>query len=109
MTEKIDHLMADCKKSAMLIPFGYYKNVYLLDMKAGDELITEDDPPAHIKILNMHVIPSNSPLTDAISNLIYGYPIEVILKAMEGNHGASIHRDKIILIIYEHIYTESFS
>jgi hypothetical protein len=101
--------MVDCKMSAMLIPFGHYRNAHLLDLKAGDELITIDEPACHLRIVSMNVIPVNSPITNALSMLIYGYPIERVYDAMVGNHGPFIHRNKLILIIYEHLYTESYA
>lgn len=105
----IEHMVSDCKMQAMLIPFGYYKNCYISEMKVGDELITIDDPPCHLKVLSINIIPVNSSVTNAISMLIYGYPIESVFDAMLGNCEHAIHKNKLIFIVYEHIYTESFA
>ena len=105
----IEHLISDCKMQAMLIPFGYYRNCYIAEMKIGDELITIDDPPCHLKVSSINIIPVNSPITNAISMLIYGYPIEVVFDAMLGNNEHAIHKNKLIFIVYEHMYTEPFA
>lgn len=106
MTLNVEHQVADCRMQAMLLPFGLYRNAYVAELKRGDEIITNDEPKCHLQVVAISVIPVRSPITDAISMLIYGAPIETLFGEMEKRHGSSIFSNKLIFIVYEHIYTE---
>jgi hypothetical protein len=106
---RIEHLYSECQKCAMLVPFGLFKNAFLKEIGPGDELVTIDDPPAHLKIKHISVIPTRSTVTDSICMLIYGYPIETVLKAMRGNWAGEIYQDKLYFIVYEYDHSEDFT
>lgn len=102
-------MISDCKLQAMLLPLGTYRNSLVAEMKAGDELITSDDPACHLKVVSVNVIKARSSMANSLSMLLYDCPIELVLEVMEKNCGASIFRDKIIFVVYELDYTESFT
>jgi hypothetical protein len=106
MTLNLEHQVSDCRMQAMLIPFGLYRNAYAAELKRGDEIITNDEPKCHLQVVAVSVIPVRSPITDAISMLIYGVPIEALFDEMLKRNGSSIFSNKLIFIVYEHTYTE---
>jgi len=99
----IEHLYTDCKLQAMLVPYGWYKNDWVLRLEKGAVLETINDPPILVRIVEKTVIPINSPIAQCLSLLIYNKPIEDIFNAMCRNWGHDIQRKNVILIIYEKI------
>lgn len=97
----IEHLYSECKLNAMLIPYGIYKNAWVERLRYGEKILTSDDPPITIRVLDKLVIPVGSTIANSMSMLIYGRPIEVIFDAMFRNFGHDIQRKNVILLIYE--------
>ena len=104
----VQHQVADIQYQAMLLPFGYYRNADLAEARIGAMIVTDDEPKCHLQIKTINVIPVNSPVTDAMSMLIYGLPIETVFGAMRGKYGSAIFNDKLIFIVYEHISTDPY-
>lgn len=95
----LDHLSQTCRNSAMLIPYGDYKNSFLHDVRPGDVLADLDDAP--IKVLEITRVGIHSALTNALSMLIYNMPIETVFAAMRANWGYEVNKNDLFLIIYK--------
>lgn len=94
----LDHLSQTCRNSAMLIPYGDYKNSFLHDVRPGDVLADMDEVP--IRVLEITRVGIHSALANALAILIYGLPIETVFGAMKGNWGYEINKTDLFLIIY---------
>lgn len=99
----IEHLYSECKLSAMLIPFGLYKNAWVNKLQYGAEVLTLDNPPVKIKVFDRITLPIRSTLTNSISMLVYGKPIETVYDGMFRNYGHDISKREVILLIYKAI------
>ena len=97
----VEHLHIDCRLSAMLIPYGYFKNKWLLNLQKGDYVQTIDTPEVVIRIIEKTTIPIASPIAQSLSLLIYNKPIEEVFNAMLRNWKYDIQKKNVILIIYE--------
>lgn len=85
----------------MLIPYGYFKNKWALDLQKGDLLQTIDEPEVVIRVVEKTVVPIYSPIAQAMSLLIYNKSIEQVFDAMFRNWKYDIQKRNVILIIYE--------
>ena len=49
----------------MLIPYGYFKNKWALNMQKGDLLQTIDEPEIIIRVIEKSIVPINSSLAQS--------------------------------------------
>lgn len=97
----VEHLFTDCKLNAMLIPYGYFKNKWALNLQKGDLLQTIDEPEIIIRVIEKSIVPINSSIAQSLSLLIYNKPIEKVFDAMFRNWKYDIQKKNVILIVYE--------
>ena len=85
----------------MLIPYGYFKNKWALNLQKGDLLQTIDEPEIIIRVIEKSIVPINSSIAQSLSLLIYNKPIEKVFDAMFRNWKYDIQKKNVILIVYE--------
>lgn len=85
----------------MLIPYGYFKNNWALNLQKGDLLQTIDEPEIIIRVIEKSIVPINSSIAQSLSLLIYNKPIEKVFDAMFRNWKYDIQKKNVILIVYE--------
>ena len=85
----------------MLIPYGYFKNKWALNLQKGDLLQTIDEPEIIIRVIDKSIVPINSSIAQSLSLLIYNKPIEKVFDAMFRNWKYDIQKKNVILIVYE--------
>jgi hypothetical protein len=96
---QIDHLPSLPIHPAMLVPFGDYKNSALAEVGIGEMVRLMDSTV--VQILYKSVIMINSPIAEALSQMIYGLPMSVVYDAMAGNWKRDIHKDRVLFIVYK--------
>ncbi len=85
----------------MLIPYGYFKNKWALNLQKGDLLQTIDESEIIIRVIEKSIVPINSSIAQSLSLLIYNKPIEKVFDAMFRNWKYDIQKKNVILIVYE--------
>lgn len=85
----------------MLIPYGYFKNKWALNLQKGDLLQTIDEPAVVIRVVEKTVVPITSAIAQSLALLIYNKSIEQVFDAMFRNWKYDIQKKNVILIIYE--------
>jgi hypothetical protein len=83
----------------MLIPFGDYKNSALAEAHIGEQMRLMDSTIAIIAY--KCVIMINSPIAEALSQMIYGLPMSVVYDAMARNWKRDIFKDRVLFIVYK--------
>lgn len=84
----------------MLLPIAYPLNYRLAyESEPGD--IVEVYDKKFIVIVEKVVIPAKSPYAEALSQLIYGFKSETVVKIMSKNEGGDILIEDLLLIIYK--------
>jgi hypothetical protein len=97
----IDHLPSLPIHPAMLVPFGDYKNSALYEAGIGAEIKLMDSTEA--RILYKSTVMINSPIAEALSQMIYGLPMSVVYDAMAGNWKRDIFKDRVLFIVYKNM------
>lgn len=97
----IFHKAADSKLRAMLLPYGIYRNGFVLELGVGGELLTCDEPPIRIRIREKTILPIKSKITNAICMLLYGHSIDEVFQSMLNNWSGDIQREKLLFIVYD--------
>jgi hypothetical protein len=95
----IDHFPSLPIHPAMLVPFGDYKNSALYEAGIGEEIRLMDSSIAIIAY--KCVIMINSPIAEALSQMIYGLPMSTVYDAMAGNWKRDIFKDRVLFIVYK--------
>lgn len=95
----IDHLPSLPTHPAMLIPFGDYKNAALSEVRIG-ELVRLMDKST-VQVVYKSIVMVNSPIAEALSQMIYGLPMSVVYDAMARNWKRDIFKDRVLFIVYK--------
>ena len=100
---RIEHLLVNPKYFMVLLPFGDYKNINILEADIGEVCETIDDPIKYVKIISKTTIPIKSPIANALSMFLYDMPIKRSFSVMRRNWSYDIHEDEILLVILEEV------
>lgn len=96
---QIDHLPSLPILPAMLIPYGDYKNAAIVEAGIGAELRLMDKSIAIIAY--KCIIMVNSPIAEALSQMLYAVPMSVAYDAMARNWKRDIFKDRVLFIVYK--------
>lgn len=100
---RLEHLLSEPCYHMVLIPFGDYKNINILEAEIGDVCETIDDPPKQVEIIAKTRVPVKSPIADALSMFMYNMPIKRSFEVMRRNWRYDIHDDEILMVIIKEI------
>jgi len=95
----IDHHPSIPILPAMLIPYGDYKNAAIAEAYIGSEIRLMDSTIA--KIIHKAIIMVDSPIAEALSQMLYGVPMSVAYDAMARNWKSDIFKDRVLFIVYK--------
>jgi hypothetical protein len=95
----IDHLPSLPILPAMLIPYGDYKNAAIVEANIG-ELVQLMDK-TNVQVVYKCVIMVDSPIAEALSQMLYGVPMSVAYDAMARNWKRDIFEDRVLFIVYK--------
>jgi len=103
---RLEHMLSENKYYMMLIPYGGYRNLKIVESEVGQVCQTMDDPPAMVEIIGKAIVPIGSDISDALSMALYGIHIEKSFRAMCKNWEEEINKNYLLLLIVKEIMEE---
>ena len=104
---KLDHFIYEPRLLGMLIPFGDYKNIRVLDCKIGDKFETMDEVPVTVEVVAKTILMVNSEIANCVSMLLYNIPIKTAFEIMKKNWKRDIKYDRVIFLVIKIVGDDS--
>lgn len=102
----VESKLFEPKLKGMLVPFGLYKNAWLVDVPIGAIMSTIDNPPKQVRLMSKTVISIKSPIAETLSMMLYGRSMSFIFSKMLQNWKSDIDRENIFFITVKEIEYE---
>jgi len=100
---RIDHLLVEAKYKAMILPFGDYKNINILESPIGEICETLDDPPRYVRIVAKTVITITSDIANTLAIMLYDTPMKKVYNTLKAHWKYDIHDNVAMFIVYEEV------
>lgn len=96
---RIEHELRNAKNFGMLIPYGDYKNMNIVEAEIGQVCETIDTPPKKIEIIAKAVITADTAVANCLSELFYDIPFKTAFGIMKKTWKHDINYDKVLLVV----------
>ena len=106
---RLEHLFSEPNYHMVLIPFGDYKNINILEAEIGQICETIDEPPKKVEIIAKARIPVRSPIADALSIFLYNMPMKRVFKVMKRNWKYDINDSEVLAVVIKEIKDDDTS